>query len=420
MRPHSRLRYASERAGLWADDRLHRDPCARLLRLPPGRDPYPVYEAVRARGDLVHSRRGLAVTASYSTASSVLRSAEFGAVPTTRRPARPADDDPVHPLDDAFLSLDPPRHTRLRSLVAPYFTPARTRLMTAHIEETVADRLHDLHRHGGGPVDLVDAFAASIPASTICHLMGLPQADMPRITAWGQMLARVVDGPRTPAEARHTRRVIEEMTRYFRHRLVRPGPGGGGGLLEVLADRCPADLTARDAVATAGMLLLGGHATTVNLIGSAIAAVLAHPHVDVDSRDAADAVVAETLRWDPPVQYTVRAARQETAVNGVTLAAGTRVVVLLAGAGRDPAVFSRPAVFDPGRGNARQHLGFGAGIHYCLGATLARLEAGAAIAQLYDTYAVRLAGPAERSPSRCLRGLARLPVYLTIRSRART
>lgn len=411
----SSLRLAADRARLRVDDRILGDLGARVLRLPPGGNGYPLYDAIRARGDIVPSRRGLAFTASHTVASRILRStAEFGAVPTGV--SRKRSDGLVHPLDDAFLVMDPPRHTALRAVVAPAFSRSAIATLATHIEETV-DRLLDNLPHGK-VIDLVDAFIEPIPTSTICRLLGLPPTDIPRFVAWGRILTTLVDGPRTPAEAQRTRAVLTEMTHYLRRRIHRPDPARPAGeqLLDHLARRCPADLTALDTVATAGMLLLGGFTTTVNLLGNAILALQQHPRHQPDSRSAADAAAEEALRFDSPVQYVVRVAKTTTTIGTQPLPAGTPVVVLLAGANRDPKVFDRPNQFDPGRPNARAHLALGAGIHFCLGAALARLEAGIALHHLYRRYTVRLAGPdIHRTPSRGLRGLAHLPVRLTPR-----
>jgi cytochrome P450 len=408
------LRLAADRARLAFDDRVRADPGARVLRLPPGDDGYPLYDAIRTRGDIVRSRSGLAFTASYSTASRILRSSEFGAVPTGV--SRRGRTGLIHPLDDAFLTMDPPRHTTLRAVVAPAFGRSSIEALTGHIEETVDRHLDALAT--GTVVDLVKELIEPIPTSTICHLLGLPPSDIPKFVTWGRILATLIDGPRTPDEIRHTQAVLTEMTHYLRRRIHRPDPTHPAGehLLDHLAQRCPADLTATDTIATAGMLLLGGFTTTVNLLGNAVLALQQHPKCRPDSRAAADAAVEETLRFDAPVQYVVRAAKIDTSIGPAAVPAGTPVVVLLAGANRDPAVFDHPDRFDPGRPNARSHLALGAGIHFCLGAALARLEAGITLHHLYRRYTLRLAGPdIHRIPSRGLRGLAHLPVRLSSR-----
>ena len=359
-------------------------------------------------------------TASHATARHILGSAEFGAASTMVSPRRVSEDDPVHPLDEAFLTKDPPQHGASRGLVAPWFGRAAVEALVPHIEETVSARLDALPLHT--PVDLVGALIEPIPTSTICRILGLPTADIPRIVRWGRLLAELIDGPRTPRQAQCTHDVLTEMTQYLAGQLnwpsrTVPGELTGRPLLDGLARHCLVNLTVRETVATAGMLLVGGHATTASLIGNAVDALLQHPQYVPTTREQADTVAEETLRWDPPVQYVVRVARHDCVIEDNAVARGTPVVVLLAGASRDPLVFDRPAQFDPARPGARRHIAFGAGIHYCLGAGLARLEAGIALHQLYQRYTVRPAGPSVRIPSRGLRGMARLPVLLAPRLR---
>jgi cytochrome P450 len=409
MRRDGRLRLLTDRARLWHDD-LRGDLAARVLRLEGGNAGYPLYDAIRARGPLVRSRRGLLFTASHAVASQVLRSDDFGAVPTmVSRQPREGADEPVHPLDDSFISFDPPRHTALRALVAPWFTRNRLPELTAHITQTVDDCLQRLDP--ARPVDLIESFAEPIPVATICHLLGLPPTDSPRFIGWGHALAAVLDGPRTRRDLLRTQHVITDMTAYFRQ-LIRQ-PQRSNGLVAELVRHCPHDLAARDIIATCEMLLLGGFATTVNLIGNAIHALLNHP----DQRtacigDYANAI-EEALRYEPPLQYTVRITKTATHLDSHPVARRTPIVILLAGANRDPAVFENPTRFDTTRTNTRMHVAFGAGIHFCLGATLARAEATIALNHLFQRYPdLSAAAPSTRRSTRVLRGFAHLPVRL--------
>jgi cytochrome P450 len=169
-----------------------------------------------------------------------------------------------------------------------------------------------------------------------------------------------------------------------------------------------------DLLATVELLLVAGFETTVNLIGNGVLQLLHNDdarHWLLANPDRAEDVVEEVLRHDPPVQYTMRISHQPVSLAGRTLPTDTPVVLLLAGANRDPSVFERPELFDPTRANNRDHLAFSAGIHYCLGAGLARIEAAVALRALFERYPdLRTAGAIRRRRSRNIRGVRQLPV----------
>ncbi|MFF5106878.1 cytochrome P450 [Streptomyces sp. NPDC000134] len=411
MPSESAMALFTDRLRLLGDD-LRGDPGARVLRLRPGMDGRASYAAVRAHGPLVRSRRGLLFTATWTTANAVLRSGEFRAVPTmvSGRSGGHADADFVHPLDEAFFSLNPPRHTELRAMTAPWFSREQTKKVTEHLDEDVDACLRTLA--GRHSVDLVSALAEPVPVTTVCRLLGLHLGDMSLFVRWGRTVAAVLDGPRSRAEWRRIRQVYSEMTHYFRRHVS--ARRNAEGLVAGLAERCPHLLSERDVIATSGMLLLAGFVTTVNLIGNALHTLLRAPeHREKAAGDWA-AVVEETLRHSSPVRYVVRRACEDTEVEGYTVAARTPVVVLLAGANRDPSVFERPDEFDVHRRGASRHLTFGAGIHYCLGASLARAEAQTVLRRFFERYpgATLAAGVTPRA-SRVLHGPAQLPVRLT-------
>ncbi|MEE1928869.1 cytochrome P450 [Streptomyces sp. TRM 70351] len=415
MPSETRLALLTDRLRLF-QDHLRGDPGAHILRLRPGADGYGAYSAIRSRGPLVRSRRGLLFTATWSTANAILRSGDFGAVPTmvSGQKGGRMDEDFVHPLDEAFFSLDPPRHTRLRAAVTPWFSPDRLKKLIEHMEEDVDDCLRPLAGQDG--VDLVGTLAEPVPITTVCRLLGVPRQDVPLFTRWGRDVAATLDGPRSPRDFRRTRRVYTEMTRYFR-RHAWAERDNAEGLMTGLAAHCPTRLSERDVIATCGMMLLAGFVTTVNLIGNALCALLLDPHQKERSAGDWSAIVEETLRHSSPVQYVVRRARRTTDVQGHRVTAGTPVVVLLAGANRDPSVFEHPDEFNVHRPGAGRHLTFGAGIHYCLGVSLARAEARTVLSRFFEYYPeATLAGAITPRPSRVLHGPARLPVRLTARS----
>lgn len=371
------------------------DPVAAVLQLPRGRSGYARYERVRAAGDLVRGRGRLYMSASHATCGEVLRGRQFGAVPTAAAKLRltpPRGQRSallVHPLDDSFASVDPPEHTRLRRIVAPWFTTAAMKARAGFVERVVEDELDRLDRPG--TVDLIDEFALRVPSRVICELLGLPPADHERFCRWGLEFGTLVDGARNPGEVRRTRTLLSEMADYFDGQAaLRRREPGRDDLLEVLVRAVDqGEMTEAGMLATAEALLIGGFVTTSNIIGNAVVALDAAPGQREEFLSApgqAARVVEEVLRLDAPAQYSVRVANEAVTLAGVDLPAGSVVVTLLAAANRDPGVFADPARFDFTRPNVRDHLSFAAGVHYCIGAGLARLEGEIALRSLYSRF----------------------------------
>lgn len=396
---------------------LRGDPGGRLFGLRPGRDPYPEYERVRAAGTLVHSRMGLHLTASYDLCNALVRDQRFGVLPAGA--LSPVDSTAyaadgrrlVNPVEESFLVRNPPDHTRLRRLVSPWFTPRALRDQVPVIERVVEEFLDELSDRPS--FDVVDDFAVRVPIKVIAGLLGVPAGDHASFARWGSALVNALDGVRDMREMRALHAGLTEFDAFLSDLVEHRRRNPGTDVVSALAT--DDDLAREDLLATTELLLVAGFETTVNLIGNAVLAVLAHPHVRQrlieDDADYADQVVEETLRLDPPVQYTVRVPFQPAEVAGVHLRTGSPVALLLAGANRDPAVFADPHRFEPGRENAREHLSFSSGIHYCLGAGLARIEGAAAVRGLFRRFPdLRATGRVQRRPSRVIRGAQHLPV----------
>ncbi|MET8797654.1 cytochrome P450 [Nocardia sp. NPDC004568] len=400
-----------EKARLFSDV-LCGDPGARILWARPGADRHREYEKVRARGALTASRRGLLFTASHPLCHRILTSGDFGPAPigaSARRRNATGDTTLVHPVDDSFLKSEPPRHTELRSLVAATFHRRELADLAPRIEKIVEHRLNELPR--GRATDLITNYAEAVPMAMISHLLGLPDTEAPRFAAWGHVLASLLDGARTAQERQRSRALVTEMTAYFKERLDHADPQGAG-LIAALAQQCPDRLTLREAIATCSMLLVGGFGTTTHLLGNTLHTLLRQPELRPADGDYT-AVIEESLRYDAPVQYVVRVAKSDTRLAGRAVAAGTPIVLLLAAANRDPEIFTDPHVFDPRRREPHRHLTFGAGIHFCIGAALARAEAATAVQRFFERYPnPRIAGEPSLLDSRALHGLRRLPVVL--------
>jgi cytochrome P450 len=316
-----------------------------------------------------------------------------------------------------LLNIDPPDHTRLRRLVSKAFTPRRVAEFAPRVQE-LTDRLIDGFAKTG-EADLIHEFAFPLPIYAICDLLGVPAEDQDDFRDWAGMMIRHGGGPRGGVA-----RAVKKMRAYLLELIHRKRADPGDDLISGLikAGDHGEHLTENEAAAMAFILLFAGFETTVNLIGNGMYTLLRHPEqraalqlalAEGDTALLATAV-EELLRYDGPVELaTWRFATEPLTIGGRAIATGDPVLVVLAAADRDPARFESPDALDLTRRD-NQHLGYGHGIHYCLGAPLARLEAQAALATLL-TRLPDLALAVEPSELRwrgglIMRGLRTLPV----------
>jgi cytochrome P450 len=381
-------------------------------------DPYPLYDQVRARGIVFHHSLRVAIIASHALSSQLLRDPRLGReVPGGGAPAARRFPDPsqppgtVHPIQDSFLVMDPPQHTRLRRLVSPVFTPRALDRLRPRIEAIADELLDRVDRRRS--FDLIDNFAAPLPIQVICELLGVPHGQRARFARWGTVVGATLARVDSVREARQLRRTLLELNQFF-DELIASRRGRRGEDLIGQLSTAEEPLSHHDLMATCLLLFVAGFETTVNLIGNGVLALLRHPgQLERFQADPglAPNLVEEVLRYDPPVQRTARIAQAEVELDGGRLEPGDMVMFLLAGANHDPEVFERPHRFDIGRPNAREHLAFAAGIHYCLGAALARIEGDVAFRALHQRLPrLRLAGPVRRRPSQIIRGALHLPL----------
>jgi cytochrome P450 len=417
---HGLVRVALRRAERHGD--LH----ARSVLDPASRaDPYPLYDEVRATGPLVRGRLAH-LTATHAVAGEVLRSDDFragadedafpGVLRSMVRWAR--DERVLGPIDPpSLLVVEPPDHTRYRRLVSRVFSARAVEGLRDDVEE-VAEELLDAmaDRPRGSGVDLVAAYATLLPVTVIARVLGVPRDQTPTILAFGEQAAPSLD---IALGLRQFRRV-DDGIRGFNDWLVahlehlRRSPGDDLLSQLVHLEDEGSRLNEVELRATAGLLLAAGFETTVNLLGSGTDLLLRHPdQLALLRQDPSrwTGAVEECLRYESPVQVTARFASRDTEVAGRRVGADSLVVTMLGGANRDPAVFADPHRFDVLRPNAKDHLSFSTGRHFCLGAALARLEGEVGLRRLFERFPdLELAGPARRRPTRVLRGWETLPV----------
>jgi cytochrome P450 len=386
-------------------------------------DPYPWYAQLREERIVNYILPGLpnmhgVMLTRHADVQAVLRDARFGRGGFRQSTAKVLGEGA---LGDSyslwFLFLDPPDHSRLRRLVSKAFTPRAVNNLRQKIDDVV-EQLLDQHA-GKSSFDLMSGFAYQVPVLVICELLGVPQADRGRFSTWSAALATGLDilSVPDPESIRRGNEAAAGLTAYFKELVGvrRTLPGDDLLTAMIAAEEAGDRLTEDELVATCVLLFFAGHETTVNLIGNGMLALMSHPSQMERLRAEPmlmPGAIEELLRYDSPVQRTGRIVLEDVEVNGRVYRQGQRVNMLIGAANRDPEQFSDPDVLDVARTNASQHLSFAAGIHYCVGAPLARLEAQLAIAALLRRYEdVRLTGerPSWR-PTFVLRGLRALEV----------
>jgi hypothetical protein len=314
-----------------------------------------------------------------------------------------------------MLSIDPPDHTRMRSLVSKAFTPRQVERVRPHMQ-AIADGLLDALPEPGS-IDVAADFAVPFPIIVIAEMLGIPASDRGRFKAWSTDIAATLSGPFLPQDVlERSVQSSNELADYFRGQIVLRRAEPRDDLLSALcAVEEQGDLLSEDElIATCILLLIAGNETTTNLIGSGMLTLLQHP----DERRLLQAdltllpgAVEEMLRYEPPAQMTSRIAIEEIELRGQRFEPGQVILTVLAAANRDPEVFPEPDRFDVTR-HPNRHLAFGHGIHYCLGAPLAVVEARVA----FESLLRRMPEPEaafeapEWGPSFVLRSLKTLPV----------
>ncbi len=373
-------------------------------------DPYPAFAELRARGEVHHvAALGLTVAVSHRACSALLRDRRLGRLWEDAQPAeRFGGFNLMH--RNSLLEREPPSHARLRRLVAGAFGRGHTERLRPWIKE-LADRLVDelagriaVERRG----ELIETVAAPLPVEVIAELLDVPAGLRPELRPWSNAIVKMYEyglddaGRRAAEEAAAA--FVSSLRELAARRRRQPGD-------DLVSDLLTAGLTEDELVGTAALLLMAGHEATVNAVGNGTLALLRHPGEWERLSSGSVPLVAaveELIRFDSPLQLFERAATTDLELGGRPIAAGEKVAALLGAAARDPAVFAEPDRLDLAR-QPNPHLGFGAGIHYCLGAPLARVEVAAVLDALRTRLPhLALAGQPVRRPEFVIRGLREL------------
>jgi pimeloyl-[acyl-carrier protein] synthase len=384
-------------------------------------DPYPLYHRLRAEDPVHRSDLGFWVLTRHADVLAVLRDPRLSRDP--RRSERiellrsSAELDELLASEEAapsMLFVDPPDHTRLRTLVNKAFTPAAVERLRPRVEAIVAGLLDRVA--GAGAMDVVEDLAYPLPVTVICELFGVPEADHDRFRAWSRGLVRLLDPLVATDALEGALRARLALRGYLRELIAERRAHPTGDLLTALiaAEDEGHQLSEAELVSMCVLLLVAGHETTVNLIANGLLALLRDPEALAGLKaepGLAGSAVEELLRYDSPVQFTSRHALADLDLGGRQVGAGETVVAVLGAANRDPAQFPDPDRLDLAR-QPNRHVAFGGGIHFCLGAPLARMEARIAIPALLARLPGLEVGPGPpvRRDTVTLRGLASLPV----------
>jgi len=380
-------------------------------------DPYPTYHRLRDEDPVHHSPMDFWVLTRYEDVAAVLRDPRFIKEPLVSMVAARFGVSVPPGVGLSMLDRDPPDHTRLRSLVSKAFTPRVVEGLRPRIQKMVDDLI--TRAEAVGTMDLIEEFAYPIPVNVICEMLGVPVEDHERFKGWSLDIARGLDSVWLPPESEIPKRsgaARHAIGDYMRGLIAERRASPRGDLLSalIIAEEAGDKLSEDELIATCILLLIAGHETTVNLIGNGTLALLRHPEELRRLRQTPGLItsaVEELLRYDGPVQRTARITSTEVTIGGRTIPKGEMVMPFIGAADRDPSQFPDPDRLDLGRADNR-HIAFGWGIHFCLGAPLARVEGQIAI----DTLVRRLPRLAlvdaepEHRQSLTLRGLKALPV----------
>jgi unspecific monooxygenase len=349
-------------------------------------NPYRFYDRARAAGSFFHWQDyGLTCATTAATVGAILRDRRFGReAPEEKRPPIPDHLKPFYAVEaHSMLELEPPRHTRLRSLVLRAFTSRRIAALgneIAALSHALIDALPS------GEVDLIAHFAQKLPVIIIARLLGVPEDRVDCLLTWSNAMVGMYQARRTRETEDQAVAATEAFVSFLRAYVEDRRAAPADDLIThlIAAEMAGQKLSTDELVTTCILLLNAGHEATVHTLGNGVKALIEHRYgADVLTQPRVEATVEEILRFDPPLHLFTRWAYEDIELSGQTFRRGDEVGCLLAAANRDPRMWDTPGRFDPAR-PVKPNLSFGAGLHFCVGAPLARLELQVALPILFD------------------------------------
>ena len=353
------------------------------------RNPYPVLAELRALAKPVwHESMQLWLAATHADASAVLRSKTLGRIFTPHEP-----DDLWETFNwlhaDSIMENEGSKHTRLRTLVSKAFNRSQIERLAPRIDSIITELLDVCHDKK--EFDLLADFAEPLPVRVIAELLGVSRSDENHLRPWSQAIVKMYEFDVTPDEEAHAEKAAREfadmITDMVEHRKAKPTSDLVSELAQV--EDSGERLTLRELIATCVLLLNAGHEASVNAFGNGFVAALddgeASTLLRTQPRSIAETAVEEFLRFDAPLQLFERTAMSDTEINGVVIKSGEKIAALLGSANRDEKVFDNPDTFNVSR-TPNSHIAFGGGIHFCLGAPLARLEMNRSLPALFERF----------------------------------
>lgn len=354
-------------------------------------DPYPAYRAFRERGRVQRTSAGHWLATGYDEVSSLLTDQRFGEAAgrggriRLSRATREGQQQLLGRVD-TMLSQDPPEHTRLRRLVSKAFTPRSVQKMRPRIQEVVNELLEKVD--GRDEFDLVSELAWPLPVIVIAEMLGIPREDRERFKRWSDAMVATLGGDYSALD--EARRSNEELVEYVSRVIAERRKEPRDDLISrlVAAEERGQTLSEDEMLGTVALLLVAGNETTTHLISNGMLALLRNPEQLARLREDPSllpSAVDELLRYTGPVHTTRRVAKTDVSLGGTEIKRGEVVIGLLAAANRDPNQYADPDSLDVAR-NPTDHMAFGDGIHFCLGAALARLEGQVTIGTLLQRF----------------------------------
>ena len=380
-------------------------------------NPYPALKELRQAGKPVwHEELGMFLAARYNDANAVLRTKTLGRIFTPKEPESQWNEfNWLH--SDSLLDSEPPKHTRLRSLVGKAFSRSRIESLRPEVER-IANNLLDQAENklsSNGNFDLIADYAEPLPVKVIAALLGFPDRDEHLLRPWSQSIVKMYEVSPSLEAQEEAKQAAHEFAEYVRALMNERKTSPGQDLISELAtvEEAGEKLNAQELIATCVLLLNAGHEASVNGFGNGMVATFEREEqlelLRKNPRGVADTAIEEFLRFDAPLHLFERTATADTEIGGVLVKEGQKIASLLGSANRDETIFDRADELDLTR-EQNPHIGFGAGIHFCLGAPLSRIEMSVSLPLLFERFPnLTLVETPKRRPTFVLRGYESIP-----------